>query len=152
MTTKTEKAAGTSHFSLVLETSPAEPEIAHCHFVSRLAFETDPADVRLDLERGQAGFILVDARSAKDYEECHLPSAISLPYRKINAQTAAELPKDKVLVVYCWGTACNAATKAAARLSALGFKVKEMIGGIEHWRREGGKVEGALRENAPLFG
>jgi len=152
MTTKTEKAAGVSRFSLVLETPPAEPEVAHRHFVSRLAVETDPADVRLDLERGHTGFILVDVRSAKDYEECHLPGAISLPYRKIDAESVTGLPQDKVIVVYCWGLACNESTKAAARLSALGLKVKEMIGGIEYWRREGGKVEGALGEKAPLFG
>ena len=29
------------------------------------------------------------------------------------------------------------ATKAAAKLSALGFPVKELIGGIEYWERSG---------------
>src|SRR5207245_11627846 len=47
------------------------------------------------------------------------------------------------VVVYCWGPACNAATKAAVRLAALGFRVKEMIGGIEYWDREGYGVEGS---------
>ena len=150
MTTKTEKAAGVSHFSLVLETPPAEPDIAHQHFVSKLAFETDPSDVMLDLERGQTGFIIVDVRSAKDYEECHVAGAISLPYRRINAETTADLQKDKAIVVYCWGPACNGSTKGAARLSALGFKVKEMIGGIEYWRKEGGAVEGMLAESTQL--
>ena len=28
---------------------------------------------------------------------------------------------------------CNGATKAAMQLSALGFAVKEMIGGMEYW-------------------
>lgn len=152
MATKTDAAAGVSHFSLVLEVPPAEPEIAHHHFISKLAVETDPSDVKLDLERGQTSFILLDVRSSKDYEECHLPEAVSLPYRKINEVTTAALPKDKVIVVYCWGVACNAATKAAARLSALGFRVKEMIGGIEYWRREGGAIEGTLGDNAPLVG
>lgn len=150
--TKTEKVASVSHFSLVLETPPADPEIAHHHFASKLAFETDPSDVMLDLQRGQDSFILVDVRSAKDYEECHLPGAINLPYRKINAQTVADLPKDKALILYCWGPGCNGSTKGAARMSALGFKVKEMIGGLEYWRREGGAVEGTLGEKAPLVG
>jgi rhodanese-related sulfurtransferase len=35
--------------------------------------------------------------------------------------------------VYCWGPGCNGATKAAMQLSALGFPVKEMIGGMEYW-------------------
>ena len=37
----------------------------------------------------------------------------------------AEFPKDRLLVVYCWGPGCNGATKAAVKLSALGFSVKE---------------------------
>lgn len=140
----------TSHFSLVLETPPASPEEAHRHFLSKLSVETDAADVRLDLQRGQDGFLLVDARGAQDFEECHIPGAINLPYRKTTAESTAHLSKERPIVVYCWSPGCNAATKAAARLSALGFQVKEMLGGIEYWRREGGPVEGTLGEAAPL--
>jgi rhodanese-related sulfurtransferase len=139
-----------SHFSLVLETPPSSPEEAHRHFLSKLSVETDAADVRLDLQRGQDGFLLIDARGAQDFEECHIPGAINLPYRTITAESIAHLSKEKPMVVYCWSPACNAATKAAVRLSALGFQVKEMLGGIEYWRREGGPVEGSLGEAAPL--
>jgi rhodanese-related sulfurtransferase len=140
-----------SHFSLVLETPPASPEEARHHFQARLSVETDASDVMLDLQRGQRGFLLIDARSSQDFEECHIPGAISLPYRKITAESTAHFSKDLPIVTYCWSPACNAATKAAARLSALGFQVKEMLGGIEYWRREGGPVEGTLGEQAPLI-
>jgi rhodanese-related sulfurtransferase len=139
-----------SHFSLVLETPAARPEEAQRHFLAKLSVETDAADVRLDLQRGQNSFLLVDARSAQDFEECHIPGAINLPYRKITAESTAHLSKEQPLVVYCWSPGCNSATKAAARLSTLGFLVKEMIGGIEYWRREGGAIEGTLGEQAPL--
>jgi len=141
----------TSHFSLVLETPPARPEDAQRHFLAKLSVETDPSDVRLDMQRGQNSFILIDGRSAQDFDECHIPGAINLPYRKINAESTAHLSKAQPLVVYCWSPGCNSATKAAARLSALGFQVKEMVGGIEYWRREGGPVEGTLAEQAPLI-
>ena len=141
----------TSHFSLVLETPPASPEAAHRHFLAKLSVETDASDVMLDLQRGQHSFLLIDARSAQDFEECHIPGAISLPYRKITAESTAHFSKAQPIVAYCWSPACNAATKAAARLSALGFQVKEMLGGIEYWRREGGLVEGTLGEQAPLI-
>lgn len=140
----------TSHFSLVLETPPARPEDAQRHFLAKLSVETDASDVRLDLQRGQNSFILIDARSEQDFEECHIPGAINQPYRRINSESTTHLSKEKPLVIYCWSPGCNAATKAAARLSALGFQVKEMIGGIEYWRREGGLVEGTLGEQAPL--
>lgn len=55
-------------------------------------------------------------------------------------------------MLYCWGPACNGATKAAAKLSTLGFRIKEMLGGIEYWRKEGGPVEGTLKEQASLVG
>jgi rhodanese-related sulfurtransferase len=139
-----------SHFSLVLETPAVQPEEAQRHFLAKLSVETDPADVRLDLQRGQTSFQLIDARSVQDFTECHIPGAINLPYRKITAESTAHLSREQLLVVYCWSPGCNSATKAAARLSALGFQVKEMIGGIEYWRREGGEITGTLGEAAPL--
>jgi rhodanese-related sulfurtransferase len=140
----------TSHFSLVLETPAARPEEAQRHFLAKLSVETDPADVRLDLRRGQKSFVLLDARSAQDFEECHIPGAINLPARRITAESTSHLSKELPIVTYCWGVGCNSSTKAAERLSALGFQVKEMIGGIEYWRREGGEVEGTLGDRAPL--
>jgi rhodanese-related sulfurtransferase len=142
----------TSHFSLVLETPAARPEDAQRHFLAKLSVETDPADVRLDLQRGQNSFVLIDARDAQDFEECHIPGALNLPYRRITAESTAHLSKEQLLVVYCWSPGCNSATKAAARLNALGFQVKEMIGGIQYWRLEGGPIEGTLGEEAPLVG
>jgi rhodanese-related sulfurtransferase len=132
----------TSHFSLVLEVLPAEPQEASQHFASKLSFETDPSDVMLDLKRGQNSFIIVDVRNAEDFDECHIEGAISFPYRQMNAETLTRFSKDKLIVVYCWGPGCNASTKAAFRLSALGFHVKEMIGGLEYWKKEGGGLTG----------
>ena len=139
-------------FSFVLEYPAADPGAATAHYVAKLSVETDPADVQADLSRGTDRFVLLDARDADAYTACHLPSAMSLPHRTISRQAVAELPRDKVLVVYCWGPACNAGTKACAKLSELGFRVKEMIGGIEYWRHEGLQVEGTLGHKAPLHG
>jgi rhodanese-related sulfurtransferase len=130
-----------SHFSLVLETPAADPADAEQHFRKKLLYETDPSDVKLDLQRGQQSFILVDARSTDDFAEAHIPGAINIPHRNIHPETVAGLSKDKVIVTYCWSPACNASTKAAVKFAALGFSVKEMIGGIEYWRKEGFEVE-----------
>jgi rhodanese-related sulfurtransferase len=138
--------------SFVLEHPAAEPDVAARHFRARLAVETDPSDVHADLERGVRRIFVVDARSPQHYAECHIPDAVNLPHRTITAESTAQLPPDVCLVVYCWGPGCNAATKGAARLSALGFQVKEMIGGLEYWRREGYQVTGTLGNEAPLYG
>src|SRR5215469_3267231 len=102
----------TSHFSLVLETPAAQPEEAHRHFLAKLSVETDPSDVRLDLQRGQKSFVLLDTRSVQDFEECHIPGAINLPARRITAESTAHLSKERPIVTYCWGVGCNSSTKA----------------------------------------
>jgi rhodanese-related sulfurtransferase len=45
------------------------------------------------------------------------------------------------VVTYCWGPGCNGATRAALALARLGYEVREMLGGIEYWIREGFPVE-----------
>lgn len=135
-------------FSRVLEVPPARPEASRVFYQNKLEYETDPSDVRADVENGVADFVIVDARSMKEYEESHVPGALNIPYRSISKESTTHLARDKLLVLYCWGPGCNAATKAAVRFSSLGFKVKEMIGGIEYWRREGYPLEGT--KNKPL--
>lgn len=127
--------------SLVRQTPAAAPRDALEHFRSRLAFETDPSDLHADLESGVPGIIVVDARSREAFDRSHIPGAVSLPHREITAETTASLDRDALYVTYCWGPGCNAATKGAARLAELGFRVKELIGGIEYWGREGYAVE-----------
>jgi rhodanese-related sulfurtransferase len=120
---------------------PAGPTMAARHFRWRLQFETDPSDVYADLETGLADFVLVDTRSRDDYAAGHLPGAISLPYREIDDATLDVLPRHRTIVTYCWSPGCNAATRGAAALAALGYRVKEMLGGIEYWQREGYPIE-----------
>ena len=118
----------------------ADPAAAHRHFAGRLSVETDVADVAAALAEGDdPGFIVLDARSPASYAGGHLPGARLLP-RPFAADDVAALG-DALLVVYCWGPACNGATKAAVELAALGRPVKEMLGGFEYWEREGHPVE-----------
>jgi rhodanese-related sulfurtransferase len=119
--------------SCVLGIPAAPSTAAQTFFASKLSYETDPADVYTDMQNGVADFVLLDVRSPEAYAKSHAPGAINLPHTLINAATTRHFSKNTVLVVYCWGPGCNGATKAAVKLSALGFPVKEMIGGIEYW-------------------
>ncbi len=123
---------------LVFEAPAASPEAAAAHFRERLALTTDAADVRAELQSGDPSFVLVDARSAENFAKVHVPGAISFPHRTITAESAARLiPRGKPVVTYCDGVHCNASTKAAAKLAALGYRVKEMLDGLEGWRKDG---------------
>lgn len=137
-------------FSAVREYPAADPLEAGQHFLARLSVETDVADVFHDLTRGTGNLLVLDVRSPAEYAVCHVPGALNLPHRQISPATTAEFDRNTLIVTYCWGPACNASTKGAARLAQLGFQVKEMIGGLEYWRHEGCPVEGTLGRDAPL--
>ena len=138
-----------------LVTPPPESKAgldALAFFEHKLAFETDPADVHHDMQAGVADFVVLDARSREAYQACRVPGAMHLHQARIRENTTRHLDRETTIVTYCWGPGCNGSTRAAAKLAALGFKVREMIGGIEYWRREGYAVEGEQAEAAPLYG
>lgn len=127
--------------SLVLEVEAATPDQASTHFAGKLAVETDPWDVHHDAECGTGNLVIADMRSADAYAKEHVSGAINLPYRQLSEASTAHLSRDAVYIAYCSHPGCNASTKGAARLAQLGFRVKEMIGGLEYWKREGFATE-----------
>ena len=48
------------------------------------------------------GAQLVEVLPADDYEEEHLPGAINIPVKQLDAEKTAVLDKGKPVVVYCW--------------------------------------------------
>ncbi|WP_281556384.1 rhodanese-like domain-containing protein [Thalassomonas sp. RHCl1] len=119
--------------SKVLAFAPADSDSAHRFFSRKLALETDCSDVYADIQAGNQAFVLLDVRSGQAFEKSHAITAVSMPHADINRQCLSKYADDTVFVVYCWGPGCNGATKAAAKISALGYGVKEMIGGIHYW-------------------
>lgn len=80
---------------------------------------------------------MVDSRSTQAWDQGHIPGAVHLPGGRIPQLAAELLDPARPVVVYCWGPGCNGATRAAFALAGLGYRVKEMLGGIEYWLREG---------------
>ncbi|MGN7742508.1 rhodanese-like domain-containing protein [Pseudomonas sp. 22526] len=134
--------------SLVRDIPAAPSAIALMHFSNRLTFETDCSDVFGSQEAGEVDFVLLDVRGPLAFERGHVPGAINLPGRLINAERLAGYSRDTLFVVYCAGPHCNGANKAAVRLAALGYPVKEMIGGVTGWLDEGFKLSVELERPA----
>ncbi len=111
------------------------------HYSSKLAYEIDAWDLKVALESGEQ-VTVIDTRSPQAFEAEHIPSAISLPHRTMNAATAAKLDKARLVVTYCDGIGCNASTKGALNMTKLGFRVKELMGGLDWWKRDGHPTEG----------
>lgn len=122
--------------SRVLEYPAASPAAAKKHFLAKLSVETDAWDVNQDMEAGVTGFVVLDGRSPESFAKEHIRGAVNLHHRLITRQTAAAF-KGKLIVTYCTGIGCNASAKAAAKFAALGFKVKELVGGLEWWKFSG---------------
>jgi rhodanese-related sulfurtransferase len=138
------------HKSLVSATPAADSADANAFFQHKLGFETDAADVHHDMEHGLANFVVVDVRAPEHYAASHVPGAINIPHALMTEKRMSEYAPDTLFIVYCWGPGCNGATKGAIRLSALGFPVKEMIGGIEYWERDGYPLERGSGEAAAI--
>jgi rhodanese-related sulfurtransferase len=113
------------------------------HFRDKLAFETDAWDLN-EMLHEHANVVIVDTRTVEAYTREHIPQAINLPHRKMNPESTCHLDRNALYVTYCDGIGCNASTKGALKLAELGFQVKELIGGIDWWKRDGYAVESSL--------
>ena len=110
-------------------------------YQAKLAYEMDPADLFSALENNEA-IIPIDCRSKEAYEKEHIPFSINIPHREMTHESTRHLDKSKLYVCYCDGIGCNASTKGALNMSKLGFKTKELIGGIEWWKFDKYSTEG----------
>jgi rhodanese-related sulfurtransferase len=59
----------------------------------------DREEVRRLLDDGAQ---LVEVLPVDEYEEDHLPGAISLPLRRIDGEGATVLDRNLPVIVYCW--------------------------------------------------
>ena len=142
--------------SHVLSTGVASPLEASAFFEAQLKFRTDPADLAADLLAGEPGIVVIDTRSPAYYAEGHIPGAISFPHSTMSPATTQGLSRDKVYVCYCDGIGCNGSTRGAYKLARLGFTVKEMLGGLDFWIRDGqpvatGPERGAMPSARPAL-
>jgi rhodanese-related sulfurtransferase len=109
------------------------------HYENKLAFETDSWDLKTDLESGE-NIVVIDTRSPEAYRREHIPGAVNVPHRTMSEETTRFIDKAALVVTYCDGIGCNASTKGALNMTRLGFRVKELIGGLDWWKRDGHKI------------
>jgi rhodanese-related sulfurtransferase len=106
------------------------------HYANKLDFEIDSWDLKVALEADD-NVVVIDARAPEAFVREHLPGAISLPHRAMSAASVAAIDRDALVVIYCDGIGCNASTKGALAMTRLGFRVKELMGGLDWWKRDG---------------
>jgi rhodanese-related sulfurtransferase len=88
---------------------------------------------------------LVDARLTRQFEEGHIPGALSIPFEEMASGYPAALdtlPIEGPTVVYCDGGDCDASRNVASLLMELGYQnVSIFERGMEAWTRAGFPVE-----------
>ncbi len=127
---------------------PAAPDVmpqqptARIHWIGHFVDYWHPADLYRALLGDEAhSLVVVDARFSESYALEHLPGAVNLPARDLDEKRIAELPREAEYVVYCWDDSCRASTKAANRLESMGFRVRELHGGLQAWKKQGFPTE-----------
>lgn len=63
-----------------------------------------PKDIGLDEIHGllDEGAQLVEVLPPREYEEEHLPGAMNIPLKSLDADAVSQLDKNRSIVVYCW--------------------------------------------------
>ena len=84
-----------------------------------------------------AGAMLIDVRESHEYRNGHAPGAKLISLGVIERRFG-EIPKERQILVVCQSGMRSA--QAAKLLSANGYLVKNVSGGMANWQRSGLKV------------
>jgi rhodanese-related sulfurtransferase len=126
------------------QTNVLEPKLIELtpvqYFSAKLAYEMTPWALKSILEKTPDSIVLLDVRPIDMFVAEHIKGAINIPLVDLVSKLAT-LPKDKTLVTYCGDLTCGLAPKAALELAQKGFKVMELVGGIDVWSKKGFPVE-----------
>jgi len=82
------------------------------------------------MEKGEV--LLLDVRPKEEFEEAHIPGAISIPIEELE-DTLSSLPVNCDVVAYCRGSYCLMSANAVKILKANGIKAFRMEQGVKEW-------------------
>jgi rhodanese-related sulfurtransferase len=103
--------------------------------VKRISIE----DARAEFDGGRA--VMIDVRGEPAYKAGHIKGAKLLPYNEIGDR-AGELPKDKLIILYC---SCPSEHSSVAAAQVLKGKNVEntaaLVGGFPKWQEAGYPTE-----------
>lgn len=120
----------------IAERNVAEVErVVRSYFNERDSLEAVSREELLD--RSRAGTVtILDVRPKDEFALGHLPGALNIPLREIDARLG-ELDPAQEVVAYCRGPYCVLSYEAVAQLRSRGFKVRRLEDGLPEWRAAG---------------
>ncbi len=106
------------------------PETVHTDGARRISI----AEVRTMMEKNEV--FIVDVRNQASWDAGHIPGAVLIPGSEI-LNHVNELPKDKLIVMYC---SCANEHTAAVAVNSLKTKnitnAAALLGGFTQWQKE----------------
>jgi rhodanese-related sulfurtransferase len=97
-------------------------------------------------ELAARGAQVVEVLPIDDYEEMHIPGAVSHPLKELDAARPEQLDRGRPVVVYCWDWLCDLSPRAAAWLGQLGFDTYDYAVGKVDWLANGLPIEGSAAQ------
>ena len=115
------------------------------YYATEVAVHVSPHHLRKAMDKGDDSFILVDVRSAQEYEQEHIKGAINIPAYETPDKSAygdverivnafSELPEDRDIIVYCYSIPCMSGRKIGNMLAENGIYVKQLGIGWNEWK------------------
>jgi ArsR family transcriptional regulator len=110
-------------------------QIIRSYFLKRDELEPVTRKQLIELSR-TGGVIVLDVRPLDEFELGHVPGAINIPLRELEARLA-ELDPAQQIVAYCRSHYCVLSYEAVAALRRRGFKARRLEEGLPEWRAAG---------------
>ncbi len=125
--------------------SVAENRLAELNWVMKQYLDgkqdLEPVDREELLRRAGSGAVMViDVRPEEEYRAGHIPGAVSIPMRDLQARIA-KIPRETEIIAYCRGPYCVMAIRAVELLRKNGYRATHLEEGIPEWRSLGLPIE-----------
>ena len=105
----------------------------------RVVKKIDPGEAHVLITENQDNkdFVVLDVRTAREFEDGYIEGAINLDFYDDDFQANLDkLEKNKTYLVYC--RSANRSGESAKIMEELGFKkIYDMTGGIIEWQEQG---------------
>lgn len=134
--------------SQVVAAPDPTPEQSSNFMAAKLSDHAATWHVAVNMRQGVSAIAAIDTRSPAHQGACHVPGTTVFSHRTIDERSTACLTRSKVCVTSCDGIVCNGGTRVAWKLAKLDFWVKEMLGGLDLWIRDGQPVARPAMERA----
>jgi rhodanese-related sulfurtransferase len=125
--------------SLAEKRSSEIREIARLFFEERDTLEPITSEELL-IRTKNSDVIVLDVRPAAEYQNGHIPGAVSIPLSELKNRLD-EIQRGREVVAYCRGPYCVLSAEAMAILGNAGFQAVRLKEGFPEWKEAGLPVE-----------